>query len=440
MDLTPLGYSTFHAFCAAEVEGCDTRIRQLIALVESPFAKVRAAVVAGRLAPSVAIRGVRVLSPEEEEQWLEDAIAGHFSRARREPDPEVEHTGEDVVAIHAARTLARLNLGQPVTDPTADRHILAACRANTPGHPLQRLDPPPAPAPLPPSTPALDPADEWVGPWQDPTDPGHALALLRLVSALRLDRVRQLGAALAFIAQGRLYEIAGFRSFEAWARRSLSIDVRTVQRYRKALNDSPELDLDRALFLEDIAADDTREAWRAIVPRVPAAELERVRVHARRGAEAALREAYTQAIAEVDAIPALATRAVLPSLPGVPTLQPEGATNGAKPRLVSLARTLLPPRAPRATPAHPDLPTAARWYLLHGKPPKQRGIGRIKERDHFTCVNPECGARSLRAQVHHRVFRSHGGTDSPANLQTHCPACHLRLIHSGHLRVRSHGA
>ena len=96
------------------------------------------------------------------------------------------------------------------------------------------------------------------------------------------------------------------------------------------------------------------------------------------------------------------------------------------------------PRA-RLIVAHPDLPEAARWYLENGKSPRQRGIGRIKERYAYTCVNPECAARSLRLHVHHRTPRSKGGSDAKENLDPLCPACHLRLRHSGHLAIERHG-
>jgi hypothetical protein len=221
------------------------------------------------------------------------------------------------------------------------------------------------------------------------------------------------------IGHERSYEAGGFPSFEAWVRRTLGVDLRTVQRCRKALDESPELDLPRALFLQDVATDDTRAEWAAIAPRVPVAELQRVRVLAQRGDEQVLRQEYTRVLARLDA--AL------------------GATNGAKPRYVSLAATLPPPKAPRATEAHPDLPEAARWYLVQGCTALPGGLGRILLRDAHTCTNPECGARHVRIHVHHGIPRSQGGTDADENLYGLCPACHLRLRHSGHLEVTRRG-
>ena len=65
----------------------------------------------------------------------------------------------------------------------------------------------------------------------------------------------------------------------------------------------------------------------------------------------------------------------------------------------------------------------------------QRGFGNVKERDNFTCRNPECGRRSLRVQAHHIVFRSDGGSDDLGNGITLCPVCHLRLVHKGRISV-----
>jgi 5-methylcytosine-specific restriction endonuclease McrA len=51
---------------------------------------------------------------------------------------------------------------------------------------------------------------------------------------------------------------------------------------------------------------------------------------------------------------------------------------------------------------------------------------KILERDNWRCQF--CGARS-NLQVHHIVFRSHGGIDSEENLITACADCHQSLHH-----------
>jgi hypothetical protein len=303
-------------------------------------------------------------------------------------------------------------------DATADAHILAAWREDRPRQKL--LDDaratPPAPAPLPPYGP--DPADDIAGPWIEPDDPEHALALLRVVTLIHKDRIPQLAILLDRIALESAYEVAGFTSFKAWVKQSLSVNVRTVQRYRKALLNAPDLDLQRALFLDDVATEDTRAEWEAIVQLVPIAELNRVRTRVARGEEAVLRKEYVSAIAR---------------------LFTSGATFGAKRVYVSLASMLPPPKPPRATQAHPDLPAAARWYLERGRTPTPTGIGRILLRDAFTCTNPECAARHLRMHVHHITPRAQGGSDEDDNLAPLCMGCHLRLRHSGHLSLEKRG-
>jgi 5-methylcytosine-specific restriction endonuclease McrA len=51
----------------------------------------------------------------------------------------------------------------------------------------------------------------------------------------------------------------------------------------------------------------------------------------------------------------------------------------------------------------------------------------------------ECGRRTLRAQAHHRVPRSEGGSDALENGDTVCKPCHLRLIHTGRVTVEQVG-
>jgi 5-methylcytosine-specific restriction endonuclease McrA len=57
---------------------------------------------------------------------------------------------------------------------------------------------------------------------------------------------------------------------------------------------------------------------------------------------------------------------------------------------------------------------------------------KILERDNWHCQF--CGARSD-LQVHHIIYRSHGGPDSENNLITVCVTCH-GAIHLGKRRFR----
>jgi hypothetical protein len=59
---------------------------------------------------------------------------------------------------------------------------------------------------------------------------------------------------------------------------------------------------------------------------------------------------------------------------------------------------------------------------------------RIFERDGWRCAVPGCTShRNL--QVHHVVFRSHGGGDEPENLITLCAWHHQRGVHGGLVRI-----
>ena len=61
---------------------------------------------------------------------------------------------------------------------------------------------------------------------------------------------------------------------------------------------------------------------------------------------------------------------------------------------------------------------------------------RIFERDGWRCRAPGCASRR-NLQVHHVIFRSHGGSDDDANLVVLCAAHHLQCIHRGWLRCHA---
>ncbi|MFP3727115.1 RNA-guided endonuclease IscB [Priestia filamentosa] len=60
----------------------------------------------------------------------------------------------------------------------------------------------------------------------------------------------------------------------------------------------------------------------------------------------------------------------------------------------------------------------------------------ILHRDHHTCQNPNCKNKSKEKVLvlHHIIFRSNGGSDSPNNLITLCDKCHTPRNHKGFLR------
>jgi len=121
---------------------------------------------------------------------------------------------------------------------------------------------------------------------------------------------------------------------------------------------------------------------------------------------------------------------------------PEGSSSPAPPAVdaplrVSMARPdprTAPGRAsrhPRGVRATDELVEAAWWWVEHVVLPPQRGVGKIKERDGYTCQNPECRRTTLRVEAHHERPRALGGSDDPLNLISLCRPCHLRGVHTG---------
>ena len=67
--------------------------------------------------------------------------------------------------------------------------------------------------------------------------------------------------------------------------------------------------------------------------------------------------------------------------------------------------------------------------------PKWRRDHRIFERDGWRCRVPGCSSRRS-LQVHHVIYRSHGGGNEDDNLAVLCATHHLQGIHAGRLRCR----
>lgn len=87
-----------------------------------------------------------------------------------------------------------------------------------------------------------------------------------------------------------------------------------------------------------------------------------------------------------------------------------------------------PPRGVRST---DEVVQAAWWWVATVVLPPRRGVGKVKERDGYTCQNPECRRTSIRVEAHHERPRSLGGDDSQENLICACRPCHLRGLHTG---------
>jgi len=79
-------------------------------------------------------------------------------------------------------------------------------------------------------------------------------------------------------------------------------------------------------------------------------------------------------------------------------------------------------------------PDVKRWDYQKGN---QKGFYNVKayvlHRDGYQCQ--KCKTRKGKLHVHHVVFRSNGGTDTPSNLITLCEGCHDKL-HNGEFQIK----
>jgi len=65
--------------------------------------------------------------------------------------------------------------------------------------------------------------------------------------------------------------------------------------------------------------------------------------------------------------------------------------------------------------------------------PTMVAYGDVYVRDRWRCASPVCSSRNM--TPHHVRFKSHGGGEERSNLISVCAACHLALVHQGHLQV-----
>ena len=116
------------------------------------------------------------------------------------------------------------------------------------------------------------------------------------------------------------------------------------------------------------------------------------------------------------------------------------ATRTGRPATVALSPT--PPDEPISRGwirGHEDLLEASTWLVATLQPPRKGFAGEVKHRFRFTCQNPECGRQAFSVEAHHVHWRSKGGPDHPNNGLALCRACHLRLVHAGHVTVKRVG-
>ncbi len=485
-DPADCGYSSHTALFHQHVAWSDSWLRSLIRLVESDLTAVQAAVCLGRIPLSLAIKAPGSVDPEQQAWWLEHAQRGDKGllpspRCRsRGTNPRTVRTEDleraDLDAIHGARQLARLVSGHPLSNADADHYVLECWMKRVDGKGLvarARRSPPPPPKRTPPLWCGIpDPATPILGPWRDPRDLPHALRLLEQVQVARGSRVLLLGQAYERVARKKLYWEMSFSSLAEMASHGLGCCIRTLERYARtaldiallpplarALDDG--LDLARAKLVADVACEDTVEDWIRVARSTGVAELRRAVKLAHGGVtkevELEVLASYQHAIDVAERVVGQMLAAdqedqgdhatepggLAPSGdttgPGAPApadhATEPGGLLGSLQLFVSLNAAWAPPPVPEYGRVHVDLPEAARWFIENVRIDPQRGFGKVKERDHFTCRNPECGCRNLRVQAHHLHPRSLGGGDELENGITVCKPCHLRLVHTGRISV-----
>jgi hypothetical protein len=454
-DPADCGYPTHTAIFREHIGWGDSWLRALVRLVESDLPLVQAAVCRGRIPLSVAARAPGWVERSEQTAWLRGAMVGDLhglprpQRRERTARPGtvrlVDLEGSELGEIHEARELARLVAGKPLSAPNADRLVLDCWRRRVDGKQLiarAKLDPPPPPQRTPPSWCGLpDPATPILGPWSSPRDLPHALRLLERAQVARGSRVVLVGQAFDELASRALHHELGFSTLAQLARQGLGVPVRQLERARRLTLDlrclpalaqavDAGLDLARARLVASIADEASVDRWLTVAGNTGIAELQRAVKLAGRTGSAEVHDAVLERYQGAIDLAADLTQE-----------EPALATDSGAPLqvFVSLNAAWAPAPAPRHERVHADLPEAARWFLREVRLEPQRGFGKVKERDRYTCRNPECGCRSLRVQAHHILFRSEGGCDDLSNGITLCPVCHLRLVHTGRVSVTRRG-
>ncbi len=462
-DVARLGYSSFTAFCKQRVPWRTSQLRDLLRLVGSPLELVKEAASTGLLPLSVALLAPGRVEVDDQLEWLSRARAGLVSR--RSPTG-IEHDGDEdtfrvfvfgqaVADIQRARQRARLYLGAHLPVREVDRYILACWREGRTADEV-RADAR-APRPKPEFNPswceAPDPATSLLGAWTEPRDPWHALELLGALVSVRDGRVAALGQLAELVVRQGLHFDMGFDTIGAFANEAVGVSQRSLERYRKlgqTLDMHPEigaavaegLDLDRACFVGGIAQSG-REArdWLEICRCLGARMLAEVGDHV---IERGSRRVVAECRRRLSAAPALAKAAEPAEHGGPPVSGGEATETGGGPSATEtggrvtriafgdLGRVAARGRkTPPYLPVDPDLVEAARWFLDTVPEPRGKGVsGQVKERDRYTCQNPECGRRSSTVEAHHVWWRSKGGDDAPERQITLCRCCHLRLIHA----------
>jgi hypothetical protein len=112
-------------------------------------------------------------------------------------------------------------------------------------------------------------------------------------------------------------------------------------------------------------------------------------------------------------------------------------------RLIELVKTILPITKTTVEVANFDIQKILK-PVIHGKE-YQEGVQKdffnlreyILHRDDHKCQNPNCKNKSKNPilALHHIIYRSNGGSDSPNNLITLCDKCHTPTAHKTWLKT-----
>jgi len=473
MDLSDLGYTSRSAFLDERIDVGTTWARQLVRLIESPLDLVKRAVARGAVPLRDAVEAPSNVEPEQQLAWIL-GLRGDASEAPSSPGVALD--GADASAVREARRRARILLGRRANNETVDAFIVSVYERKVPLDELlsqarSRPAAPPEPGAL-----AWDwcadeaPAQRALGPWVEPADLTEAMAQVDALKRQRDVGAARLARAWADADYEAVWAREGYESRWAFARVVCGWSRRTAQRRARvgwALHWFPALDeavqagmgLGTAEALVPVLDERNVDRWLAVAGRTSRRDLmdlvSAARMEDRVGETLARAEA---AIAAVDAWQAAQAEgsasatptagdasegspAAAPTAPAAgdaPESSPAAApTAGDAPLRVSMARpdapttpggTSRPPRGVRAT---DGLVEAAWWWVENVVLPRQRGIGKIKERDRYTCQNPECRRTTLRIEAHHEQPRALGGSDDPINLLGLCRPCHLRGVHTG---------
>jgi len=88
-----------------------------------------------------------------------------------------------------------------------------------------------------------------------------------------------------------------------------------------------------------------------------------------------------------------------------------------------------------------DIHKISNSNVIDYKNGNQKGFYNIKAyiiyRDNHQCQ--KCKSKKIKLHIHHIIFRSNGGTDSPENLITLCKACHDK-VHAGEYNIKENAS